>query len=74
MLVYSNLPYSHPLLYISWGKVFVEVHHKFSKLFNIDNILWIFTLRIDDFGTASNLGEHRLLQLTNKESDVVDDP
>ena len=34
----------------------MEIDHKLSKLFDVDNILWVITLWIDDLGTASHLG------------------
>ena len=64
------LPNSHPFLDISWCKIFVKVYYKLGKLFNIDNVLRIITLWVDDFGTASNLGENYILSsplLTTRE-------
>ena len=39
----------------------MKIHYKLGKLFDIDNILWIITVRVDDFSTASHLGEDYIL-------------
>jgi len=48
-------PNTHAFFYVSWCHWICQVHNKFSKLFHINNILWIIRISIDDFCTSCHL-------------------
>lgn len=44
----SVLPDSHALLNVSGGNLITQVHHKFGKLFDIDDVFGVFRVSVDD--------------------------
>ena len=51
----SYWPDTHAFLNVGWRHLVAQIDNKFSKLLNIDDILWIVRVGVDDFRATSHL-------------------